>query len=194
MELLLTVIGVYITYKIFRNMDADSGIWEVSDVYDEIKDDLKKPFNNTSKHDGPSSDINLQIEKEKQEIINSGTRLRKLFSIAERLRERQKNDGYIVLEEIVGFAYIRDFKKVYMHSANWMNTRQKRLIHDNFTCVLCGAKDNLQVHHITYENIGYENLEDLRTLCKECHYEKVHQEFPANDSYIGYYWNHEWSR
>ncbi len=27
-------------------------------------------------------------------------------------------------------------------------------------------------HHLTYENIGKENLEDLQALCKDCHYQE----------------------
>ena len=31
------------------------------------------------------------------------------------------------------------------------------------------------VHHLTYENIGKENLEDLQALCKDCHYQEHNQ-------------------
>ena len=36
----------------------------------------------------------------------------------------------------------------------------------------CGETHNLQVHHLTYENRGYEyrtHETDLVTLCKDCH-------------------------
>ena len=26
------------------------------------------------------------------------------------------------------------------------------------------------VHHLTYDNVGKENLKDLQALCKACHY------------------------
>lgn len=31
------------------------------------------------------------------------------------------------------------------------------------------------VHHLTYENVGKENLEDLQALCKDCHYREHNQ-------------------
>jgi 5-methylcytosine-specific restriction endonuclease McrA len=36
---------------------------------------------------------------------------------------------------------------------------------------LCGTEDvELHVHHCTYENYAREKLEDLITLCNECHH------------------------
>jgi len=43
---------------------------------------------------------------------------------------------------------------------------------DHNECVQCSETHNLQVHHLTYENRGYEyrtHETDLVTLCNECH-------------------------
>jgi hypothetical protein len=45
---------------------------------------------------------------------------------------------------------------------------------DNYTCQLCGGKGDLQVDHIQswkdYVELRF-NINNCRTLCKECHYE-----------------------
>jgi 5-methylcytosine-specific restriction endonuclease McrA len=48
----------------------------------------------------------------------------------------------------------------------------KKQVHrrDRYRCRLCGRDDvELHVHHCTYANYGEERLEDLITLCSECH-------------------------
>lgn len=42
---------------------------------------------------------------------------------------------------------------------------------NNHSCQLCGAKTNLEVHHITYEHRGCESAyqDDLACLCHNCH-------------------------
>jgi len=70
----------------------------------------------------------------------------------------------------------------YLKSPKWQEKRTKRLSLDNFTCQKCGERhNNLQVHHITYENVGNEDIyRDLITLCRSCHEEveknKEHEE------------------
>jgi len=38
-----------------------------------------------------------------------------------------------------------------------------------YSCQLCNSKDNLNVHHRTYERRGHELASDLIVLCKQCH-------------------------
>ena len=61
----------------------------------------------------------------------------------------------------------------YINSPKWKAKRQMVLERDNFRCRKCGTGKNLDVHHITYEHIGNEPIDDLVTLCRECH-ESVH--------------------
>lgn len=41
------------------------------------------------------------------------------------------------------------------------------------SCVRCGSRAGLALHHVTYERLGRESPHDLRTLCSRCH-ELVH--------------------
>lgn len=67
----------------------------------------------------------------------------------------------------------------YLNSVHWKNTRKKKLIQTEFRCEKCGSREKLQVHHLTYENIGAEYLEDLQVLCASCH-TKVHNKEGIN--------------
>lgn len=61
----------------------------------------------------------------------------------------------------------------YLKTSAWQEMRQKVFRRDGFVCVACGESKNLNVHHITYERLGAEELSDLVTLCQRCH-ENVH--------------------
>ncbi len=81
------------------------------------------------------------------------------------------------LDEVIEDYDFREAKKVYqeyLRSDRWNETRNKILEMDNFKCVNCDSSDNLQVHHLTYKNIGHEQDKDLITLCKKCHYNLFH--------------------
>lgn len=62
----------------------------------------------------------------------------------------------------------------YLKSDQWKEKKRKRIEIDGNKCALCGSGLNLQVHHRSYKNLGYENIcNDLITLCSNCH-ELVH--------------------
>lgn len=62
-----------------------------------------------------------------------------------------------------------DYNK-YLKSAYWNEIKEQVLERDKHRCRLCDSSDNLQVHHRTYDNLHNEDLEELITLCKKCHY------------------------
>lgn len=62
----------------------------------------------------------------------------------------------------------------YLDSNRWKKKREQVLKAANFKCSVCGSAKNLCVHHITYENLGYENDDDLMVVCKKCH-ERIHE-------------------
>ena len=66
-----------------------------------------------------------------------------------------------------------DYSK-YLKSQEWKKKREEVLERDGYKCQKCEATENLQVHHLTYKNIFNEPLEDLQTLCADCH-RKVHE-------------------
>jgi hypothetical protein len=55
----------------------------------------------------------------------------------------------------------------------WQKKRAERLEIDGHRCVVCkhdGSEYRLEVHHLTYDNFGDEDvLYDLVTTCKRCH-------------------------
>lgn len=64
----------------------------------------------------------------------------------------------------------RDAYQLYLASADWRYTRELRLQLDSYCCQGCGAHEDLEVHHLTYERLGGENIyTDLVTLCGRCH-------------------------
>jgi len=62
-----------------------------------------------------------------------------------------------------------DEYKEYINSPKWQRKRQQRLALDNNECKLCFTRDNLRVHHISYDQLGDEPMKHLLTVCRECH-------------------------
>ena len=60
----------------------------------------------------------------------------------------------------------------YLRSDKWKRKRNERLVIDKCRCQECGIQSNLQIHHLTYKNVFNENMEDLTTLCIDCHQKK----------------------
>ena len=70
-----------------------------------------------------------------------------------------------------GRTYV-DYRE-YIESDEWSKKRLARVKMDGYKCQMCGTAKNLVVHHITYDRLGHESLDDLITLCHNCH-EKIH--------------------
>ena len=56
----------------------------------------------------------------------------------------------------------------YLQSEGWKDKRHKRILFDQ-KCAICGSTEALQVHHIRYDNVPYEHMGDLLTVCRICH-------------------------
>lgn len=66
----------------------------------------------------------------------------------------------------------------YLLSEEWGNIRRAVIKRDNYHCWICGGGahgSDANVHHLTYKNIGNENITDLVNLCPTCHSE-IHRE------------------
>ena len=65
----------------------------------------------------------------------------------------------------------KDKKKyhAYLKSLEWMVKREGLFTSRGKRCELCGAMKYIQVHHLTYDNIYNEPLEDLLLVCRDCH-------------------------
>ncbi len=58
--------------------------------------------------------------------------------------------------------------EAYLRSDEWTAKRRVILERDGYRCP-CGSRRHLHVHHLTYERLGHELLDDLVTLCRGCH-------------------------
>ena len=56
-----------------------------------------------------------------------------------------------------------------MEGTAWLRVRVRILNLRGEKCEKCGAEERLDVHHLTYENFGFEKDEDLQILCQNCH-------------------------
>ncbi len=61
-----------------------------------------------------------------------------------------------------------ELQAAYYRTAHWRKLRNARLAFDDHQCVRCHGRDDLQVHHWTYD-LFRERLRDLATLCSSCH-------------------------
>ena len=66
----------------------------------------------------------------------------------------------------------------YLKSDEWAAKRAERLLLDDNKCALCdrpngtrkdGVTPILQIHHISYQRLGNEPMEDLISVCARCH-------------------------
>lgn len=68
------------------------------------------------------------------------------------------------------------YYNVYLQSTHWRNLRAEKIREVGYRCEGCQTAydvwepgQSLDVHHKTYERLGFELLEDLEVLCRECH-------------------------
>ena len=66
-------------------------------------------------------------------------------------------------------------KAEYLTSPEWYKLKQQRLLIANHTCesTNCRATTGLHLHHVTYERLLNERIDDLRIICSSCH-TKIH--------------------
>lgn len=64
---------------------------------------------------------------------------------------------------------------LFLKTKYWKFVKDLVLARDKGLCSKCGSTSRLQVHHLSYVNhfAEHKNLQDLITLCRECH-EKEH--------------------
>lgn len=62
----------------------------------------------------------------------------------------------------------RDYSH-YLRSAHWADTRREYQESGLPQDCFCGETEGIQLHHMTYERIGREELGDLTPVCPSCH-------------------------
>lgn len=59
----------------------------------------------------------------------------------------------------------------YLLTEHWQEFRRVALKHHGKKCKVCGSKRFLHVHHLSYDNLGNESVDDVEILCRYCHEE-----------------------
>ena len=118
-----------------------------------------------------SEQLILEFKKAKEKTKNPKVVKDKIKSKPKVKREAKDiNDGFVFNKKHVGKSWIEIYKS-FLNSKYWKQVKSIVLQRDNFTCRGCGSKVNLEVHHLTYKNHykEHEHLDDLATLCRNCH-------------------------
>ncbi len=70
----------------------------------------------------------------------------------------------------------------YLKSDAWKLKRLSKIQSVGYKCQRCNATDKLlQVHHLTYDRLGHERMDDLKVVCLDCHeVEDVERKIQAN--------------
>lgn len=63
----------------------------------------------------------------------------------------------------------REERSRYYASREWAVLREKVRERSGGFCEVCWLRDMEQTHHLTYERMGCEELEDLQAICDPCH-------------------------
>lgn len=66
--------------------------------------------------------------------------------------------------------------RLYLSSIAWKKTREQIKERCGGICEICNKRKMINAHHLTYEHLYNEPLEDLLGVCKQCH-GKIHKRF-----------------
>jgi hypothetical protein len=66
----------------------------------------------------------------------------------------------------------------HLRSREWRYLKARVVNMRGRQCEICGAVNDLHLHHKTYLRFGHERIEDVELLCHTCHRETHRQEPP----------------
>jgi 5-methylcytosine-specific restriction endonuclease McrA len=78
------------------------------------------------------------------------------------LRGKCLHDGRKQKQPMAYWAYLR--------TSHWSIVREKAVAILGTTCTNCGSTYRINVHHLTYDNLWHEYVNDLTVLCEPCHH------------------------
>ncbi len=161
-------------------------IWIIVDFFNSKKKDLNSKPESTME-DSKKLKSNSFLD----ELLKSAAE-QTLRGIEVGKENKKREDDYFLQDARREKEAKKVFKRKYLRSKAWEQKRQKRFKLDKYCCALCYSEENLECHHITYKNLGHEPLENLRTVCRECHQE-IHDTYgyPSQDSFnylTGWFW------
>jgi len=103
--------------------------------------------------------------------LSKKVELLKKWKLAGKPNPKKQNKRHTKSQQV---AYRKNLPyKEFLQTDYWKKVRAKVLERDGNKCIICKGTYILQVHHDSYKHHGDEmnHLEDLMTLCKNCHKE-----------------------
>jgi len=70
-------------------------------------------------------------------------------------------------------AVVESYYDYVLASERWARLRTRLLVARGRRCERCGvleAARDLDLHHLTYDRLGFERDDDLQVVCRPCHY------------------------
>ena len=57
----------------------------------------------------------------------------------------------------------------YLKSPEWRALKNQIIKERGLACQLCGTKEQIHLHHMSYKRLGREDKRDLLLVCRSCH-------------------------
>lgn len=112
--------------------------------------------------------INLgEINKYDLELLNKKSSTYDNYHIYQKLKFEEKKQSDQFHRK---YAYDQ-----YIKSDKWKAIRLKVLKRDNYLCKACLEASAQDVHHLTYNNLGDELMYELISVCRDCHFNRIHK-------------------
>nr|WP_169605364.1 HNH endonuclease [Microscilla sp. PRE1] len=88
---------------------------------------------------------------------------------------KEESDQIYAIEGRLKFEKTNYYKYLlHLESDYWKRIRLKVIERDKGVCQECKENIATEVHHLTYDNLYQERLEDLISVCQSCH-SRIHQ-------------------
>lgn len=82
----------------------------------------------------------------------------------------KQNEIDIIQGQFKNFRRSKYYKyHLYLKSPEWKIIRDQVMLRDNGTCVRCKSRAAEEIHHKHYDTIYKETLDDLESVCSNCH-------------------------
>lgn len=107
----------------------------------------------------------MDFETDRAELAKEVMRIAAMTP--EERRRNAANHGAAIWEYDTGY-YFHSYQE-YLDSDAWKAKAERTKYQRGEFCQICRSKKELNVHHNTYVNVGFENDEDLIVLCHVCH-------------------------
>lgn len=136
---------------------------------------------------------NTKLKKRKKidEIYKESNQLEKEYwnRLKEFKYKKYKQPVVIAERNLTNFTYKERYLN-FLKSDFWKTEREKILRRFNYRCVICSSTENLNVHHISYEDLYCRrpaNSNNVVLICRE-HHDKFHKMYNVKNNMISE-WN-----